>query len=717
MSGDDDEGARFMSASRAWVVPLAFALLFAVVGGSAYRAIEASVRSQVAGQLSTILEADVTALKVWLSDTRAVAEVQADDPEIRRHIEALVRTAESSPDPRDALLASDDRFVISRRLSAVMRGHEYQAFAAFSRRGIVVAGSTAQSASIGRETQLPAELLRSVMESGSRVTQPVLIHTRGEGGQTPGPKQRMLLVLAPVKDGSGKVIGVLGFGLSAGGGFSEILQVARMGESGETYAFDEKGLMLSESRFNDQLLELGLLPAAPAARSSMNIHVRDPGGDMTLGFEPTLPVLSRPLTRMAGAAVTGESGMDTNSYPDYRGVPVVGAWTWVPELEMGIATEIDAAEAYAGLAGLRLRFGLLLGTLLLGTVAMAIFAFVLTRMRSRMDAVQKLGRYHLVRKIGEGGMGAVYLAQHALLRRPTAVKLLRPDKTSDEALSRFQREVQVTSRLTHPNTIAIYDYGHTPAGVFYYAMEYLAGMTVAACVEEDGPQPEARVVRIMKQVCASLAEAHAAGLIHRDLKPANVMLCERGGQVDVVKVLDFGLVRLQDQTESLALTRAEALTGTPLYLSPEAVRSPETIDVRSDLYQLGAIAYYLLVGDHVFPGTNVVEVIGQHLNSEPIPPSERLGRPVSPDLEALILRCLEKEPEDRFADAEELLIAFEECEYEGTWGRVEAQAWWEAWRRDHPGTIEASGSETASSLPSDFALELEDRFLSSSRSS
>jgi tRNA A-37 threonylcarbamoyl transferase component Bud32 len=698
-----------MTASRAWIVPLAFALLFAVVGGSAYRAIETSVRTQVSNQLTTILQADVTALKMWLAEMRAVAEVHAGDPALRDRFARLVRSSEGLLDPRDVLLASDDRVRLTERLSAVTSGHGFVAFVALSRRGVVVAGSNSEG--LGRETQIAPEILRNVMESGARVTRPIrLIGRRGEADA--GTDRQLLLVLAPVHDVEGEVIGIFGFGLPAEGGFSGILTVARMGDSGETYAFDADALMLSESRFTDQLREIGLLPDDPAARSSMTVYVRDPGGDMTTGFQPQLPVLSRPFTRMAGAAVSGESSVDVEPYADYRGVPVVGAWMWLPELEMGVATEIDAAEAYVGLAGLRLRFGLLLGTLLLGTLAMAIFAIVLARMNSRMDAVQKIGRYHLIRKIGEGGMGSVYLAQHALLRRPTAVKMLRKDKTSDEALARFQREVQVMSRLTHPNTVAIYDYGHTPDGVFYYAMEYLAGVTVGTCIEQDGAQPEARVVAIMKQVCASLAEAHAAGLIHRDLKPANVMLCERGGQPDVVKVLDFGLVRLQDQSESLAITRAEALTGTPLYLSPEAVRSPETIDVRSDLYQLGAIAYYLLVGDHVFPGTSVVEVIGHHLNSEPTPPSERLGWAVSPDLEALILRCLEKDPENRFDDADELLMAFEECEYEGHWGRADAQLWWEIWRSEHPEDIDVSGSETASSIPSDFALELEDRFLS-----
>ena len=190
-------------------------------------------------------------------------------------------------------------------------------------------------------------------------------------------------------------------------------------------------------------------------------------------------------------------------------------------------------------------------------------------------------------------MGKVYRARHALLRRPTAVKLLEAASASGEAVTRFEREVQAASSLTHPNTIAIFDYGRTPEGVFYYAMEFLDGITLGELVGEDGAQPESRVVFIMRQMVESLAEAHAAGMIHRDLKPSNVMLCERGGLRDFAKVLDFGLVRAED-SDDLTVTSVESLTGTPLYLSPEALESPETVSPRSDVYQLGAIAYYLL---------------------------------------------------------------------------------------------------------------------------
>jgi serine/threonine-protein kinase len=313
---------------------------------------------------------------------------------------------------------------------------------------------------------------------------------------------------------------------------------------------------------------------------------------------------------------------------------------------------------------------------------------------------ERLGQYSLEEKIGEGGVGKVYRARHALLRRPTAIKVLRHEADDEEVLRRFEREVQFTARLTHPNTIAIYDYGHTPEGVFYYAMEYLDGATLGRCVELAGAQPESRVIHVLAQACASLAEAHRAGMVHRDVKPTNLMLCERGGMADFVKVLDFGLVRPVQPRDDLARTNTRAVTGTPLYLSPELIQTPDQVDVRSDLYQLGAVGYYLLTGSHVFDGANLYEVGAHHLYKRPDSPSERLGRPVAGDLAAVLLSCLAKRPEDRPPSAEALRRALLACADAHRWGEDDARAWWAEWgdrlaaRRGEPAHPSTSGRES-----------------------
>jgi eukaryotic-like serine/threonine-protein kinase len=248
------------------------------------------------------------------------------------------------------------------------------------------------------------------------------------------------------------------------------------------------------------------------------------------------------------------------------------------------------------------------------------------------------------------------------------------DKISDTAIARFEREVQLTSALSHPNTVAVFDYGRTPEGIFYYAMEYLEGMNLNELVKRFGPLPEARVVYLLRQACGALAEAHAAGLVHRDIKPANIFLTNRGGLHDFVKVLDFGLVKDLDAAETANLTNPHAITGTPLYASPEMVAQADRVDARTDVYAVGAVVYYLLTGTPVFTGTSVVEICMMHVKATPEPPSARRGRPVSPDLERLLLRCLAKSPSDRPADAACLLGELEACAVEGTWTADDAAA-------------------------------------------
>jgi serine/threonine-protein kinase len=335
---------------------------------------------------------------------------------------------------------------------------------------------------------------------------------------------------------------------------------------------------------------------------------------------------------------------------------------------------------------------------LLGVVTATLTSRVIYGLRKTAMAAQRLGQYTLEEKIGEGGMGVVYRARHALLRRPTAIKLLHANTSGTLGLLRFEREVQLTSGLTHPSTVAIYDYGHTPGGVFYYAMEYVDGLTLDDLGTRYGPQPPGRVIHILRQMCGALHEAHRKGLIHRDVKPANAILCERGDVGDVVKVLDFGLAKELrtrpqgsdmgelDGARSPGETQAGVVSGTPQYMAPEAIQSPADVDARTDLYALGCVGYFLLTGTDVFPGTTVSDVCGQHLSDAPDPPSERLrdiapsSAPVSSDLERAILQCLEKDPARRPPDARAFADLLAACASAGDWTEVNAREWWDAHR-------------------------------------
>ena len=301
---------------------------------------------------------------------------------------------------------------------------------------------------------------------------------------------------------------------------------------------------------------------------------------------------------------------------------------------------------------------------------------VIYGLRREVLAARRLGQYELQRKIGEGGMGVVYEATHVLLKRPTAVKLLPVEKAGEQTIARFEREVRETSRLDHPNSVTIYDYGHTPDGQFYYAMEYLDGLNLQQLVVQDGPLSGARASAILLQAAHALAEAHGKGLVHRDIKPANIMLCDRGGVPDTVKVLDFGLVKAVGMTGTdHAVTQVNTIVGTPHYLAPEAFQDPGTVGPAADVYALGAVGFFLLAGREAFEGKSIVEVCSKHLNETPVPPSTFREEPVAGGFEAILMRCLEKEPRKRFADGGALADALESLPLEG-WGAREARAWW-----------------------------------------
>jgi hypothetical protein len=270
-------------------------------------------------------------------------------------------------------------------------------------------------------------------------------------------------------------------------------------------------------------------------------------------------------------------------------------------------------------------------------------------------AATQLGQYLIREKLGSGGMGEVYKAEHRFLRRPCAVKLIRPEHAGDsEVLQRFEREVQATAALTHPNTVAIYDYGIADDGTFYYVMEYLPGQTLEEIVAKEGPLEPARAVHLLRQVVSALSEAHAAGLTHRDIKPGNVMVCERGGISDVAKLLDFGLVVTAGmQAADAKLTQAGMILGTPAYMSPEQCGGAENPGPVSDIYSVGALAYFMLSGRSPFEGKGPVQMLMAHLGE--VPPSVASLRPeVAAPLDVLVMRCLAKRPEDRYASAAEL---------------------------------------------------------------
>jgi eukaryotic-like serine/threonine-protein kinase len=316
--------------------------------------------------------------------------------------------------------------------------------------------------------------------------------------------------------------------------------------------------------------------------------------------------------------------------------------------------------------------------------ALAIYGtYVLNGLRSDLHEARKFGQYQLREKLGVGGMGEVYLAEHQLLKRPCALKLIKPEAGDDPiALARFEREVQSAARLSHPNTIEIYDYGHTDDGTFYYVMEYLPGMSLQDLVQKHGPLPAGRAIYLFRQVCAGLAEAHAIGLIHRDLKPANIFVTVRGGEVDIAKILDFGLVKVTKDKGAVELTSDQRVSGTPLYMAPEQVTGDRALEARADIYALGAMMYFALTGQPPFKGGSPFEVMMAHARDPVVPPTQ-LRPEIPTDLEQVILRCLAKKPDDRYPNVKALGKALAACAAAIEWNGEKAEEWWAEVRRSN----------------------------------
>lgn len=687
-----------------WIVPLVIAGLVAVFGWWGDQRLRQTIEDQLAAKLNSTIIANVTALEIWTTNQTRLATALAGEPELRNR---AVKILEHPPEPRGggppAGMQDGEQF--SRYLRPRLNQLGYEIAHLVSTNFMIVASVGRARLPPGAEvSEAHTNKFAELFASGSPVIitpfKPELLEARraprtfserrlNRPNRPPPPNPgrgrrgnfTLMQVAAPLIY-DGVVRGALALIIDPDSEFTRILSVARSGDSGETYAFDQTGLLISRSRFDDQLKKLGLLDATNTS-SALNVRLRDPGGDLTKGFATTNA--AEGLTLCVSNALAGEDGLDLTSSRDYRGVPVVSAWRWLPQLGIGVVTQIDAAEAYQPLRVLRGIFVALSSLLVLCAAGMFVFSYANIKSRRRLSEAElklkQLGQYTLEEKIGEGGMGVVYRARHALMRRDTAVKLLLPDRADAVSIERFEREVRLTCQLTHPNTIQVYDYGHTPDGIFYYAMEYLRGLNLHQLVARFGPQPEGRVIHILTQVCESLAEAHALGLVHRDIKPSNIFLCERGGMSDCVKVLDFGLVRQFLRAEAGAPVaeapdEADEFVGTPSFMPPEAIKNPAASEPRSDLYAVGALGYFLLTGKYIFEADNISELHQKQLSTTPVPPSQRTDNAISVQVEQIILRCLDVDPEQRPQTALELRDLLSNSPRAGEHTLEARAAWW-----------------------------------------
>jgi hypothetical protein len=336
-----------------------------------------------------------------------------------------------------------------------------------------------------------------------------------------------------------------------------------------------------------------------------------------------------------------------------------------------------------------------------------VISHVVTNLGKEVTKAREMGSYRLVSLLGKGGMGEVWRARHQMLARDAAIKLIQPDMLSGKSRSnagtirrRFEQEAKTTASLRSPHTVELYDFGVTKDGVFYYVMELLDGIDLETLVRKFGPQPPARVASILRQVCRSLSDAHSHGMIHRDIKPTNIFICRMGNEYDFAKVLDFGLVKVLDETET-QITMDGATTGTPAFMAPEMAMGNSPVDGRTDLYGLGCVGYWLLTGGLVFEEKGATAMLLAHLQKSPVPFSKRVGTSIPAELERAIMMCLAKDPAHRPASADDLARMMDDSQGVGIWSAEDAVKWWHA---HLPTEVAQSAAAELSTLDNSGAL-------------
>jgi hypothetical protein len=631
------------------------ACTFAVIGVIVYFQVNRIQKIELEDKLSTVLDADAEAVRLWLEFIIDTSERWAGHSGMAERAQKAVALKRQGLGILE-ILQSDENQKFLDLLSpaidlAALRGVHLlipeEGLMASTPVGGVFQNPKSKSQDSGRLTR--------VMSGETVFSPPYMEHSKVEN-ITAKERVPIVSVAAPVIGVSGEPFAVLLFRWRVDEEFSRLLSIARLGDSGETYAFDSTGLVVSSLRQEQLLREIGVIASDAPKGTSLNVMLRDPGEDLTKAQPDETPREVLPLTRMAARATAGFSGINIEGYRDYTGREVVGGWTWLDEYGIGIAAEISYDEAYHAPHTVRGIFvGLIVVLAALGAAGIAHRSIAL-RLRSELESVREVGPYEIEEVLAEGGMGTVYLARHRLLKRPVAIKVIREDRVGPKAIERFEWEVAAMSKLSHPHTVQILDFGVQPDGALYFAMEYLKGISLHELLKQEGRLPWTRAVHLLKQICGSLAEAHWSGLIHCDIKPQNIMVCSFGNEGDFVKVLDFGLVRnLADNDISTDSTLDRKFAGTPLYMAPECMRDPKSAGPLSDIYSLGALAFHMLVGEAAYCGVNALDTCYRAM-TEPLPEIPSAANvPVA--LSDLIKRMLVVDPSDRPSTIADVLEA------------------------------------------------------------
>lgn len=628
-------------------------------------------------ELNNMIESNHLTMNVWIDEQQNLVDIISQSPKLNRSIHDLLTKYGQGKDGNPEIIWNDTTHQkLVDFLTPILKSEGIPLFSIIDKTGYRIA--TNEKSNLGGQlnTEGMSYLISVFTDQKITFTRPTLQRIYSTDASTSSVDAPITWIDAPIKDSSGKVIASLGLSYFADKGFSKFLNIQKAGKQGESYAFDRNGLLVSYSKYRSVLQQANII--GKNEKTILNTTLRNPGYNLRKKRKKPLNYASLPFVLPVANALaqietdTPVQEIITNPYLNYIGQEVIGAYVWLPKYNFGIVTEIPASEAFSSLNNLTWTFSILFLLLFSLAIYSTLSSFSLFTIRNSANQ-EKIGPYFIKEKIGEGGMGDVFLTEHQLLKRPTAVKTIKASVANDKNIHRFEREVLLASKLTHPNTIKIYDFGKDQNNSFYFAMEYLEGINLSQLSNVCGMVPPERVCHILLQICYSLKEAHHKGLIHRDIKPQNIMLCYLGDMHDVVKVLDFGLVKDIEDENTEELTNMFEIGGTPMYMSPERLVAPQSVDYRTDIYSVGVIAYFLLTAQKPFlSGVTDIDLINQVINESP----QKITAPNIPvELSKLIYRCMEKDPIQRPADMNEVIEELLKI-HPHSWTQQKAEKWW-----------------------------------------
>jgi tRNA A-37 threonylcarbamoyl transferase component Bud32 len=585
-------------------------LVASVAAAWSFLNVQQAVKHSRATLLSSLLATQSEAILIWAEERRADTTQWARDPSIIAVTGKLldrhrVGGIASGDNPKEAAMFLD-------RIAPAIEDLRLAAANIAAPDGTLIASLVPELVGATLSPEYLARI-KPAFDGGSVFVGPTLEQDRLPGMTA---ERRMLSVIwtaAPVKSREGKVLAVLSLGRYATRRFARTLEVTRPGETGEAYAFNSKGMLLSPSRFESRLKESGLM---------------DDGGTFSPGamsLREYLPVVGpsphMPLTALVGQAIAKVKsspaefkGTMLQPYLNYVGTPVIGAWQWLPSLDLGIAIEMAEAEAYAPIAFLNTNLLILLLTLAFAVFVGPLLPPLLWRRFVPITEGDRIGSYRLSRKIGEGGLADVYEGVHEGLEKPVAVKIMK-GQLREELEVRFEREARLLALLNHPRIVSVFDADHCEDGRPYYVMELVEGLPLGRLVEDGGPLAERLACEILEQVCDAVQYMHDRGITHRDLKPENILVQEAADGAPQIKLIDFGFAKSLTEKDRMHLTQDMSLMGTLGYMAPERIKDPEDTDIRGDVYAVGAIGYFLMTGKELIPDIGNLD----DLNGHPIP--------------------------------------------------------------------------------------------------